>query len=236
MLFLTAPKYWRETHNFHHAHVSNMRYSSTGSYPVMTKQMWQEASRLERLHYRISRHPLTYAFAYLTVFLISNTIEPFLRSPRKNWSSGAALLVHAGLIAGLWLAGGFWTAFFGFILPYTIAGAFGAYLFYVQHNFAGMKILREDEWNMYDASMVSTSYLKLDPILEWCTGSIGYHHVHHLNAAIPFYRLKEAHKAIPELQKVPTVRLTPRDIWQGLRQKVWDPDQGRMLTFKEARL
>jgi omega-6 fatty acid desaturase (delta-12 desaturase) len=235
MIFLSGPSYWRETHNYHHANVSTIEGSSVGSIPIMTARMWREAKPMQRFHYRIARSPLTLLFAYITVFLISNSTEAFIRNPRKNWGAGASVLVHAGLIAGLWLLGGFWTAFYCFLLPYPIAACLGAYLFYVQHNFRGMQILPADKWSIYEASMKSTSFLKTNRVLDWCFGSIGYHHVHHINAAIPFYRLREAMEAIPALQNVTVTTLKPRDVWDSLRQKIWDEDQNKMLTWKEAK-
>jgi acyl-lipid omega-6 desaturase (Delta-12 desaturase) len=235
MLFLTAPRHWRNTHNFHHANVGTMEGSSIGSFPVMSVEMYRNATPMQRFYYHVARHPLTYVFAYITVFFFSNSLEPFIRNPRKAWQSGLSILVHGGLIAGLWIAGGFMTAFFAFILPYAVAAALGAYLFYAQHNFPGMKVLSEEEWSIPEASLQSSSWMKLNPVMDWMTGSIGYHHVHHLNSTIPFYRLKEAMKAIPELQSPPTTNLRPWEIYRCLRLKLWDEDSGRMISFRQAR-
>lgn len=235
LIFMTPPKYWRDTHNFHHANVSTIEGSSTGSFPIMTVEMYHKATRMQRIHYHVARHPLTYLFAYLTVFLFSNALEPFLRNPVKSWHTGAAILIHGGLIALLWWAGGPMTAFYAFVLPYALASALGAYMFYAQHNFQGMKMLKPEEWSVPEASLKCSSWMKLNPLLDWMTGSIGFHHVHHLNATIPFYRLKEAMRGIPELQHPPITTLNPLDVWRCLRLKVWDEKQQRMLTFREAR-
>lgn len=235
LIFLTPPRYWRETHNFHHANVSTIEGSSIGSFPIMTVAMYRKATRMEKFYYHIARHPITYLFAYFTVFLFSNALEPFLRNPLKSWHTGVAVLVHGGLIALLWWAGGPWTAFFAFVLPYFMASALGAYMFYAQHNFRGMKMLTPEEWSVPEASLKCSSWMKLPWILDWATGSIGFHHVHHLNSTIPFYRLKKAMRAIPELQHPPVTTLNPREIWACLRLKLWDENQNRMLSFKEAR-
>lgn len=235
LIFLTPPKYWRETHNFHHANVSTIAGSSTGSFPIMTVEMYRNAKPMERFYYHIARHPLTYLFAYATVFFFSNALEPFLRNPRREWQCGLAILVHGSLIALLWVAGGFATTFFAFLLPYTVASALGAYMFYAQHNFKGMKMLTPEEWSIPEASLKSSSWMKLNPVLDWMTGHIGFHHVHHLNSTIPFYRLKEAMAAIPELQNPPTTTLRPWDIWGCLQLKLWDEAGERMISFREAR-
>ncbi len=127
------------------------------------------------------------------------------------------------------------TAFFAFVLPYAIAAALGAYLFYAQHNFPQMKVLDEKDWSRTAASMQSTSYMRMNPFLEWCTGQIGYHHIHHLNAAVPFYRLPEAMREVPAFQDAPVTTLRPWDVWRCLRLKLWDEVSGRMLTWREAR-
>ncbi|MHC4839368.1 MAG: fatty acid desaturase family protein [Planctomycetota bacterium] len=234
LIFLTAPSYWNRTHNHHHSHVGELEHSAVGSFPIFDLETWENADPLERLHYRIARHPVTLIFAYVTVFLVSNTIEPLIRNPRKNWMCGVSLLLHGGIVTAFLLLGGFWFAFFSFWLPYAVATSWGAYLFYVQHNFRGVKILSANDWNPVDASILSTSFLKLNPILRWCTGSIGYHHVHHLNSVIPFYRLKEAHDAIPEMQNATVTRLGFKELFVGLNQKIWDPATGTMLAFKDA--
>ncbi|MCA8916894.1 MAG: fatty acid desaturase [Planctomycetes bacterium] len=235
MIFLAGVSYWREAHNFHHAHVSEVDKSSQGSFPIMTLEQWKTASPMQRLYYRVNRNPLTMVLAYVTVFLFSNTLEPFFRNPIKHWTSGVSVLVHAGLIALLWWVGGPWTAFFAFWLPYSIAAMLGAYLFYAQHNFPEMEVLPPGEWTRAEASLRSTSFMRLNRFLDWCTGSIGYHHVHHLNSTIPFYRLREAMEGIPQLQHAHVTTLRPTDIWRCMRLKLWDEVDRRMLSWREAR-
>lgn len=235
MIFMAGVSYWREAHNFHHAHVSDQRASSQGSFPIMSLEEWEKATPMQRLYYRVNRNPLTLLLAYVTVFMFSNTLEPFFRNPIKHWTSGASMLLHCGLIVVLWWVGGPMTAFFAFMLPYAVAASLGAYLFYAQHNFPEMDLLPAEEWTRTEAALRSTSYMRLNPVLDWCTGSIGIHHVHHLNSAIPFYRLREAMRDIPALQKAPVTTLRPRDVWGCLRLKLWDPAERRMLTWREAR-
>lgn len=235
MIFLAGVSYWREAHNHHHSHVSESFETSKGAFPIMTLEDWAKATPKQRLFYRVNRNPVTILLAYVTVFLFSNSIEPFIRNPLKHWTSGFSVLVHAGLITLLWLVGGFWVAFFAFLLPYAIAAALGAYLFYAQHNFPQMQVLDEKDWSRTAASMKSTSYMRMNPFLAWCTGQIGYHHIHHLNAAVPFYRLPEAMREVPEFQNAPVTTLRPWDVWRCLRLKLWDEVEGRMLTWREAR-
>jgi omega-6 fatty acid desaturase (delta-12 desaturase) len=109
----------------------------------------------------------------------------------------------------------------------------GAYLFYAQHNFPGVSFRTNKDWNYAKAALESSSYMKMNPVMQWVTANIGYHHVHHLNAKIPFYRLPEAMEKLPELQEVKTTTLQIRDIVACLKLKVWDPEENRMVTMKE---
>lgn len=231
---LTPPRSWRDSHNFHHANVGKLEGSNTGSFPLMTTEMWRTASNMQRLKYRVARHPLTLLFAYLTVFLANVCTLPLLRRPSRYWDSALSLLAHSSLLLTLWLIGGVDVAFFALLLPMTIAASMGGYLFYVQHDFPGMQILPESEWTPYRAALVSSSYLRLGPVMRWFTGNIGFHHVHHLNSLIPFYRLPKAMAAIPELQHPAVTTLRPRDVMACLRANVWDDDNKRMVGYRDA--
>jgi omega-6 fatty acid desaturase (delta-12 desaturase) len=244
LVALTPPRNWRHSHNFHHANVGkpiashdseySFLTSDIGSFPLVTTDKWQHASTLQKIHYRITRHVVTIVCAYATVFFGSLCLIPLLQSPRKNWESVLSLLTHAGFIAGLWIFGGWAVLFFSFLLPFTIAGMAGAYLFFAQHNFEGMRVVPIAEWNHYRGSLESSSYLKLGPIMSWFTGNIGYHHVHHVNSRIPFYRLPEAMAAIPELQQPFITTLRPRDVLTCLRLNLWDPRKQQLVRFRDA--
>jgi omega-6 fatty acid desaturase (delta-12 desaturase) len=158
----------------------------------------------------------------------------FLRSPRKRWDSLIALLVNWSATALIVVKFGFATFFFGYFLPLFVAHAVGAYLFYAQHNFDGLHIQPREDWTYDRAALESASYMPGGPLMQWLTGNIGYHHVHHLNPTIPFYRLPEAMAAIPELQQPGVTRLTPADIAHNFRMKLWDPAQGKMVGYPRA--
>jgi omega-6 fatty acid desaturase (delta-12 desaturase) len=226
---------WLDSHNYHHAHVGRITGPAIGSFPTLSVERWRDASRGERLLYRISRHPMTILFAYVTVFLANVCLLPFLHNPRRHWGSAVAAGSHFALIALMWYFIGFQATFYGFLLPLWFASALGAYLFYVQHNFEGMRILPEEEWSNDAAALETSSYLKLGPLMSWFTGNIGYHHVHHLNSTIPGYRLPEAMASIPELQRPKITTLHPRDIVASFRQNLWDADEQRMISYREAR-
>ena len=129
---------------------------------------------------------------------------------------------------------GWQAAVLGVLLPDFVATASGSYLFYAQHNFPGMQIRGRREWEYTFAALHSSSMFDMNPVMHWLTGNIGYHHVHHLNHRIPFYRLPEAMAAMPELQNPHRTSWAPRDVAACLKFHIWSPEDGRMLPYAEA--
>jgi acyl-lipid omega-6 desaturase (Delta-12 desaturase) len=244
LLMLTPARYWRFSHNYHHANVGKpvqsrsgsipLITSDIGSFPLMSTEQWRGASAWQRLQYRVIRHPVTILLAYVTVFALGVSLLPMLQNPRKYWDGALALLVHGGLVAVLWVFGGLPLAFFVVVLPFALAATLGAYLFFAQHNFEGMRVVPGDDWSFYLGALKSSSYLKLGPVMSWFTGNIGYHHVHHLNSHIPFYRLPEAMAAIPELQAASVTTLRPRDILKCFDLNLWDVENRRLVSYRDA--
>jgi len=234
VLVLTPPKVWRQTHNYHHAHTAKIVGSHVGSYLMVTTEMWSQMSRKERFMYKLIRHPLTILFGYFTIFLYGMCLSSFFRNPKKNWDSMLAVVVNLALTVSLWWAFGFEVFFFAYFVPLFVATATGAYLFYAQHNFPEMDVQPRHEWEYTHAALHSSSYMKTGPIMGWLTGNIGYHHVHHLNPGIPFYRLPEAMKGIPELQTPHATSLHPKDIVACFQQKLWDPEQQVMVGYPKG--
>jgi omega-6 fatty acid desaturase (delta-12 desaturase) len=233
-LALTPPRSWKKSHNYHHGHVGKIAAPSIGAFPLMTTEMWRKASWAEHVGYRIERHPLTILAGYFTIFFFSITLLPFLKNPARHWDSLLVLIGHGALIAVLWIVGGFDTAFFVILLPMTIASMIGSYLFFAQHSFEDMHVLVEKDWTYYRAAMESSSYMRLNRLMRWFTGNIGYHHIHHLNVRIPFYRLPETMDAIPELQSPVTTSLSFHDIRACFRCCLWDEEQQRMVSYRDA--
>jgi len=118
-------------------------------------------------------------------------------------------------------------------IPHFIACAIGTYFFYAQHNFKDVTFRDNAGWTYETAALESSSYMKTNPIMAWFSGNIGYHHIHHLNAKIPFYRLPEVMKDLPELQVPKTTSLSPLEIYRCLRLKVWDVQAQRMVGLSE---
>ena len=121
------------------------------------------------------------------------------------------------------------------MIPSLSASALGAYLFYCQHNFVGARYLQPADWEYTATAVHSSSFLRTGRVLGWFTANIGYHHVHHANPGIPFYRLPEAMQAIAALQNPRVTTLHPREIARCLSLKLWDEERGRMVSFREYR-
>ncbi len=232
ILALSPSSIWRASHNYHHKHNSKLRSTHIGSYPVMTKAEYLKSSKKTRFQYLFMRHPLTILFGYLFVFLWGMCIYPFFNQPKEHYDCLVASVIHLALAVLLtWFFG--WTALvLTLILPHFIASAIGAYLFYAQHNFPGVSFYDRAGWAYEKAALESSSFLKTNPVTAWFTANIGYHHIHHLNHRIPFYRLPEALKKVPELAKPKTTSLHPLDIIRCLRLKVWDVEAQQMVSLR----
>jgi omega-6 fatty acid desaturase (delta-12 desaturase) len=232
---LTPPKVWSQTHNYHHAHTAKIVGSHVGSYMMVTPAVWETLTPNQRYMYRLVRHPLTILFGYVTVFMYGFCAAAFSRNPRKNSDSLIAIVLQLALIYCVWHSFGWDVVFFSLLLPQLVSHALGAYLFYAQHNFPNAYVQPRESWSFVRASLESSSYMELGPVMRYFTGNIGFHHVHHLNHRIPFYRLPEAMAAIPELRNPHGVTsLRFRDIAACLRLKLWDPELGRLVPFPEV--
>jgi len=232
VLALAPSSVWKHSHDEHHAHNSKLHGNDVGSFPTMTVERYRSSPLSVRIKYRISRHPLTIMAGYVSSFLYSMCLEPFIENPKEHYDGFISLLVHAAIITVLALTIGWVGVLLTIIVPFVVASALGSYLFYAQHNFPGVVLKDEDGWTYEGAALESSSFMRMPKILHWFTGNIGYHHIHHLNARIPFYRLPEAYKAIPELQQAKSTSLSPVDIVRCFRLKVWDVEQARLVGYK----
>lgn len=229
ILTLNPPSIWKRSHDHHHKHNAKLYGSGIGTFPIMTVAEYKQATARQRLAYRLIRHPLTFIFGYLTVFLYGMCIRSLFINPRLHWDSAVALVVHVGLLI--------FTASFGWdlmllaiIFPAMLSAMIGSYLFYAQHNYPKAKLSGEGQWNYIFAALESSSYMKMNPVMHWFTGNIGYHHIHHLNHHIPFYRLPEAMAGLPATQSPGTTSLSPPEVIRCLRLGAWDAVSGRMVN------
>jgi omega-6 fatty acid desaturase (delta-12 desaturase) len=200
----------------------------------MTKAQFLKSSSKERAKYLFMRHPLTILFGYLFVFVGGMCIFPSLEKPREHTDCIIALVLHVIALVLITLFLGWGTLLLLVLIPFTISGAMGSYLFYAQHNFPGVSFYDSGGWTYEKAALESSSFMSTSRAMAWFTGNIGYHHIHHLNARIPFYRLPEVMKKLPELQRPKRTSLNPREIARCLSLKVWDVASQRMTGIKLA--
>lgn len=234
-LVLAPEHIWIRSHEHHHNNNSKLTMSGIGSYPIVSASRFRRLTPSQRGLYLLNRHPLTILLGYFTLFLYWLNVKSFIESPRRHADSLAACLVHAAIGAVIWFFFGFGVYVLTWFVPIFIMSAMGAYLFYCQHNFPGAKFRENQDWSYTNAALSSTSFMVMSPVMHWFTANIGYHHVHHINSRIPFYRLPEAMKSMPELHGVSTTSWNPIDIWKCFRLKLWDEHSEKMITLREYR-
>lgn len=233
VFLLTPQNVWKRSHDHHHNHNSKLSGNGIGSYPTISKNTYLKLTPLEQKFYLLNRHPLTVLFGYFTLFVYWLNIKSFSQSPKKHLDSLLSLVLHVASSILIYKYLGATTYLVSWFIPFFLAFALGSYLFYSQHNFPGAEFRENQDWKYEVAALSSTSFMVMNPFLTWMTGNIGYHHVHHLNSRIPFYRLKEAMQQIPELQNVTTTSWNPFEIYRCLQLKLWDGEKGKMITLKE---
>lgn len=233
-IFILAPtSIWKRSHDYHHNHNCKLFSASIGSYPVMTKQRFLQSSKAEQRSYLAIRHPLTILLGYFTMFIYGMCVRSFISAPKRHWDSLIALIFHISTSILILIYLGWLTWLLAAVMPFMLAFMIGAYLFYAQHNFPGVTFREKGEWCYEEAAMLSSSYMVMNPFWKWVTANIGYHHIHHINSRIPFYRLPEVMASIPQLQEAKTTTLNPTDIMACFRLKVWDPNTNSMVGLKQ---
>jgi omega-6 fatty acid desaturase (delta-12 desaturase) len=225
---------WRYEHAGHHATAGNLDRRGLGDVPTLTLAEYQAKGWLGRLGYRLFRNPLImFGLGPIFAMLLEPRWAPrTARSvvQRSTWRTNVAIAL---MVAGMcWLVG--WRDFVYVEAPLVfLAGGAGIWLFYVQHQFAETYWEHTPEWTYPDAALRGSSYLRLPKILQFFTGNIGLHHVHHLNPKVPNYNLQRMSDFVPALRHVPRVSL-----WEGLRAvrfKLWDEQSERLLTWGDVR-
>ncbi|MEA2375477.1 MAG: hypothetical protein QOD53_1940 [Thermoleophilaceae bacterium] len=225
---------WRHSHAVHHATAGDLDRRGVGDVPTMTVAEYQALPRRGRLGYRLFRNPLVmFGIGPIYAMVVAPRMWSGSDRPRNKRSVIGTNVALAAMVTGLCLLMG-WQEYLLVQGPTAfMAAAAGVWLFYVQHQFEDTYWQSSDDWSYADAALQGSSYLKLPKVLQFFTGNIGLHHVHHLSARIPNYNLQRAHDDNPVFHDVPTLSL-----WDGLRAvrlKLWDEDRGRLVTWAEAR-
>lgn len=237
VLTLTPYHYWKKTHAMHHATSGNLEHRGFGDIKTLTVDEYLALPRWGRLTYRVYRNPLVLFFVgaalqFMVVHRIPTIIPKNWRRERRSilWTDVA--LVAVTVLAGL--AIGF-KALVMVQLPLTLLScSIGVWLFYVQHQFEPTYWEHDQSWQYSQAALEGSSFYKLPRVLHWLTGNIGFHHIHHLSARIPNYRLPQVFREHPELN----ARVTQLTVWQsfhGVRLTLWDEAHRRMIRFRDVR-
>ena len=233
-LLFTPYRWWQRQHSLHHAHTGNLDKRGPGEIYTMTLAEYERASRARRLGYRAYRSPLLMLLVGPSlVFLFDR------RFPQRGMSRRILLSVVATNVAlAAWAIG--WSALVGFetfllIQGTTLVagGAIAAWMLYIQHQYEETYYQGGGDWRFELAALKGSSYLELPRALAWVVGNANYHHVHHLSAKIPNYRLRAAHEEQPIFARTPVV--TPRNSIDALRLKLWDEERGCLVGYPARR-
>jgi acyl-lipid omega-6 desaturase (Delta-12 desaturase) len=233
-LFVYSPFLrWRHDHAIHHATSGDLDRRGGGDVRTLTVAEYLALAPRARLGYRIFRNPLVmFSVGPIVALVVGPRLVPRSARPRMRRSVIGTNIALALLVGGLcWLVG--WRDYLLLQTPTVLlAGSAGIWLFYVQHQFEDAYWESGEGWSYADAALRGSSYLKLPKLLQFFSGNIGLHHVHHLSARIPNYNLQRAHDENPIFHDVPILSL--RDGLRAVRLKLWDEERGRMVTFAEA--
>jgi acyl-lipid omega-6 desaturase (Delta-12 desaturase) len=225
---------WQYSHSVHHATSSNLDKRGTGDIWMMTVREYMEASFWLRLSYRLYRNPFVMlGLGPIYAFLIMNRFNRKGARKKERINTYITNISIAGLITLFCYTIG-WEAFLLVQGPiFLISGSVGVWLFYVQHTFEDSYFEENKDWEYVKAAVEGSSFYKLPKLLQWFTGNIGFHHVHHLSPRVPNYKLEEAHNQADPLQHVPTITLATS--LRSLKFRLWDEQGKKFVGFNHIR-
>jgi omega-6 fatty acid desaturase (delta-12 desaturase) len=234
ILTFTPYEQWTSSHARHHATVGDLDRRGMGDVWTMTVDEYRAASRWQRLYYRVYRHPvLMLGFGPGIVFLIGNRFTHKSSDDRGQRSVRVTNLALLIILVLAYFTIGLKTYLLIQIPIMLIAGAMGVWLFYVQHQYEGVYWARNEDWEPLRAALEGSSYYKLPKLLQWITGSIGLHHIHHVQPKIPNYHLQKCQDDVDVFQRVEPITLRT-SLW-SLSHHLWDERRGRLIPFRALR-
>lgn len=231
LLTVTPYYHWRWEHSVHHASAGDLDRRGVGDLWTLTVQEYLESSRWRRFAYRLARNPVVlFVVAPLVLFLVLLRVPARQAAPRERrsvwWTNVAVLLGSAAMC----YAFGTVTFLALQLIVLSVAGAAGVWLFYVQHQFEDAYWERGDAWDYTAAALKGSSFYKLPKVLQWFSGNIGFHHVHHLSPRIPNYNLERCHWSDPLFRDVPPVTLFGSI--KLLRLRLWDESSKKLVGYR----
>ena len=234
LLTLIPFEHWRHEHALHHASAGDLDRRGHGDVETLTIREYLARTPSGRLRYRIIRHPLVFLILGPLFFVLDKRVPP------RGVGAGRAQVASVWLTnAAIVIVGGGLIALFGsrvlliYLPAYYLAVTAGIWLFFVQHQFEGTYWEEHQRWDYASAAIAGSSYFQLPAVLQWVTGSIGFHHVHHLGPKIPNYNLQRCHDENPLFHRATVITL--RKSLSALRLALWDEDEGRLVSFDRAR-
>jgi acyl-lipid omega-6 desaturase (Delta-12 desaturase) len=234
ILTFTPYYHWRWEHSIHHASAGDLDKRGTGDVWTMTVQEYLESSRWKQFAYRLARNPfILFVIAPLFLFVIRQRFPSPKANPRErqsvHWMNLAILIMAAGLS---WAVG--LKAYLLIQLIITaVAGGAGVWMFYVQHQFEGVYWERGEDWDYTEAALKGSSFYKLPKVLQWFSGNIGFHHIHHLSSRIPNYNLERCHHSHPMFQEVKPITLFSS--FKSFTFRLWDENRRKLVGFGHLR-
>jgi acyl-lipid omega-6 desaturase (Delta-12 desaturase) len=238
LMTFTPFDHWRHSHATHHATSGNLERRGVGDIDTLTVNEYRALSLRQKLIYRIYRNLIVQLVigAPLNFLVLQRLPSSFAFKQKEAWIS--VLSLNAGLIlfygSLMWLFGPL--LILKTVVPVVcIAAWMGGWLFYVQHQYEMTLWDHDDRWDFHVASLVGSSRYVLPKWLQWMTGNIGLHHIHHLCSGIPNYRLQECYDACEELRTI-EIKLTPLQSLKSIPLALWDEPGRRMITFREYRM
>jgi len=234
LLTFTPYHHWRWEHSVHHATNGHLDRRGVGDVWTLTVEEYLESSRWKKFSYRLARNPFVlFVIAPLVLFLIRERFpspNASVRARRSAWATNFALL---GITAGLIAIFGFFPWLIIQLITMAVAGSGGVWLFYVQHQFEEAYWERGEDWNYTEAAMHGSSFYKLPKVLQWFSGNIGFHHIHHLSPKIPNYNLERCHRSDPMFQAVQPMTLVSS--LKTISLRLWDEKAGKLIGFRQLR-
>jgi acyl-lipid omega-6 desaturase (Delta-12 desaturase) len=234
VLTFTPYYHWRWQHAIHHGTSGKLDKRGVGDIWTMTVQEYIESTRWKRFSYRFVRSPFVlFVIAPLYVFLFRQRFAASVASPRERYSVWLMNVAILGLVVGLAWLFGFWTYLLLQLVVSMVAGASGIWLFYIQHQFEDAYWERDERWDYTAAALQGSSYYKLPRVLQWFSGNIGFHHIHHLSPNIPNYNLERCHNADPIFEQVRP--LTVFESFKSLKYRFWDEPARKLVGVARMR-
>ncbi len=234
VLSFTPYHHWKWEHSVHHATTGHLERRGVGDIWTMTVEEYLKSSPWKRFAYRLARNPFVlFVIAPLYLFLVQHRIPLARAKGRAKASVWITSLALVAMSFGLSWVFGFLPWLIIQLTILAVAGTTGVWLFYVQHQFEDAYWENGDEWNHFDAAMKGSSYYKLPKVLQWFSGNIGFHHIHHLSSRIPNYNLERCHHSHTMFKEV-----EPLTMWASLKTltyRLWDKNSKKLISFRQLR-